>query len=55
LPVIVGGNRARTAVGGEGARLLSEVTRLKDVQVKEIDGNIMTSGYVEKRDVHRDS
>jgi diaminohydroxyphosphoribosylaminopyrimidine deaminase/5-amino-6-(5-phosphoribosylamino)uracil reductase len=55
LPVIVGGNRARTAVGGEGARLLSEVTRLTDVQVKEIDGNIMTSGYVGRRDVHRDS
>lgn len=54
-PIIVGGDKAITAVGGEGAERMADALRLERIKVDRFGDDIMVSGYVAKRgqDVHR--
>ena len=44
-PIIIGGEGARAAVGGEGACVISEATRLRDVEITERGGDVEITGY----------
>lgn len=44
-PIIIGGQEARTAVGGEGVDKVSDSFRLKRVNVKKVGDDLMVSGY----------
>lgn len=45
-PIIIGGNEAYTAVGGEGVSEMKESIGLKKVDIDEFDDDIMLTGYV---------
>ena len=44
-PIIVGGEEAKTAVGGSGVAKVSEALRLKDVKFERFEDGILISGY----------
>jgi diaminohydroxyphosphoribosylaminopyrimidine deaminase/5-amino-6-(5-phosphoribosylamino)uracil reductase len=46
-PIIVGGDEAKSAVGGTGARKIADALRLKRVKMLEFGDNILISGYVD--------
>jgi diaminohydroxyphosphoribosylaminopyrimidine deaminase/5-amino-6-(5-phosphoribosylamino)uracil reductase len=54
-PVIIGGEKAKTAVGGNGVEKLANSIRLKHVTVERCGEDIMVTGYVKEKDVHRDN
>lgn len=47
-PKIVGGENAKTPVGGAGINLMKDAIVLKNIEVQIIDDNIMIQGYVER-------
>ena len=47
-PVIVGGERAKTAVGRSGVNTMEEALHLKQVSTRSFGDDILVSGYVEK-------
>jgi diaminohydroxyphosphoribosylaminopyrimidine deaminase/5-amino-6-(5-phosphoribosylamino)uracil reductase len=47
-PVIMGGDRAKTAVGGNGADSVAEALRLSRVKTESFGDDILVSGYVKK-------
>ncbi len=47
-PLIIGGQNAPVAVEGQGAESLSKALRLKDLQVREYDGDFEITGYTEE-------
>lgn len=47
-PIIIGGDEARTAVGGNGVGNLVEALRLSRVNVESFGDNVLVSGYVSK-------
>ena len=47
-PIVIGGSRARTAIGGKGVNEIEEAFRLKNVEIHTFSNNVLMSGYVEK-------
>lgn len=45
-PIIIGGERGITAVGGEGIGTIAEAIKLQDVTFRRFGDNILTIGYV---------
>jgi diaminohydroxyphosphoribosylaminopyrimidine deaminase/5-amino-6-(5-phosphoribosylamino)uracil reductase len=45
-PVIIGGDEAKSAVGGNGARKIADAFRLKQVKMLEFGDDVLISGYV---------
>lgn len=55
-PVILGGDTAKTAVGGKGVDFLKNAFPMRNLRTKRIGGDVMIEGYVEtgeERHVHR--
>ncbi len=48
-PVIIGGERAKMAVGGQGVRKIADSLRLERVNVEKFGQDLMVSGYVPAR------
>ena len=48
-PIIIGGNEAKTAIGGKGVDKVVDSIKLKRVSVERLGEDIMVSGYVEER------
>ena len=48
-PIIIGGNEAKTAIGGKGVDKVVDSIKLKRVRVERLGEDIMVSGYVEER------
>ena len=48
-PVIIGGSEAKSAVGGNGARVVSEARKLDRVKVMAFDDDVLISGYLGNR------
>jgi diaminohydroxyphosphoribosylaminopyrimidine deaminase/5-amino-6-(5-phosphoribosylamino)uracil reductase len=46
-PIIVGGDEAKTAVGGSGVKKISDALHLKRVKMLEFGDDILVSGYVD--------
>lgn len=44
-PMIIGGKNAPTAIGGQGARKLSEAMRLESVQIEKLGADLEITGY----------
>jgi len=44
-PILIGGEKAVTAIGGEGISAMSEAIRLKNVTFRRFDDNLLTIGY----------
>ncbi|MBI2909671.1 MAG: bifunctional diaminohydroxyphosphoribosylaminopyrimidine deaminase/5-amino-6-(5-phosphoribosylamino)uracil reductase RibD [Chloroflexi bacterium] len=49
-PVIIGGEKARPAVGGQGVAELARALRLERVRVRRLGEDIMVSGYAESQE-----
>jgi diaminohydroxyphosphoribosylaminopyrimidine deaminase/5-amino-6-(5-phosphoribosylamino)uracil reductase len=47
-PIIVGGDEAKTAVGGDGVGSVAEALRLGRVKTESFGDNILVSGYVKR-------
>jgi diaminohydroxyphosphoribosylaminopyrimidine deaminase/5-amino-6-(5-phosphoribosylamino)uracil reductase len=47
-PIIIGGEEAKTAVGGQGIDKVIDSLRLKRIKVEKFDDDVMISGYVAK-------
>ena len=45
-PIIIGGDAAKSAVGGKGVNMVTEALRLSRVKMSEFGGDILISGYV---------
>ena len=45
-PLLIGGKGAPGAIGGEGFPVLEEAVKLKRIQVKRLDPDIMIQGYI---------
>jgi diaminohydroxyphosphoribosylaminopyrimidine deaminase/5-amino-6-(5-phosphoribosylamino)uracil reductase len=45
-PIIVGGDEAKSAVGGDGVKKVSDALRLKRVKMMEFGDDVLISGYV---------
>ena len=45
-PMIIGGDEAKSAVGGNGTRKIADALRLKRVKMLEFGDNVLISGYV---------
>ena len=45
-PIIIGGEKASTAVAGSGVEKISEAFRLQNVKVQNLEDNVLVSGYV---------
>jgi len=45
-PVIIGGEEARLAVGGEGAERIAQAIRLSRVRVERVGDDVMITGYI---------
>lgn len=45
-PIIIGGKRAKTAVGGEGVDKVADSLKLERVSVERLGKDVMVSGYV---------
>jgi diaminohydroxyphosphoribosylaminopyrimidine deaminase/5-amino-6-(5-phosphoribosylamino)uracil reductase len=50
-PKIIGGNDAKTPVGGEGKEFVKDAFFLKDIEVLRFDTDIMIEGYLRKDDI----
>lgn len=50
-PKIIGGEKSRSSVSGEGFSILDECIHLKDMAYKKIGNEIMAEGYILKEDV----
>jgi diaminohydroxyphosphoribosylaminopyrimidine deaminase/5-amino-6-(5-phosphoribosylamino)uracil reductase len=48
-PIIIGGNEAKTAVGGNGVSSVVEALCLDRVNIKNFGDNILVSGYMRSR------
>ncbi len=48
-PIVIGGETAKSAVGGKGASTIREVLRLTHVERKTFDDNSLVIGYPKKR------
>ena len=48
-PIVIGGEKAPSAIGGAGVKTLSDASRLQDLEVTRLGDDLMLSG-----DVHRD-
>ena len=48
-PKLIGGDEAKTPVGGEGKKFMRDAIILKNMQIHLIDEDIMIEGYLEKR------
>jgi len=48
-PVVIGGKKATTAVGGTGAALIVDALKLENVKSRFFNGDVMISGYVSKK------
>jgi diaminohydroxyphosphoribosylaminopyrimidine deaminase / 5-amino-6-(5-phosphoribosylamino)uracil reductase len=44
-PRLIGGSAAPAAIGGDGARLLSEAINLRDLSVEQLGGDLIVTGY----------
>jgi diaminohydroxyphosphoribosylaminopyrimidine deaminase/5-amino-6-(5-phosphoribosylamino)uracil reductase len=44
-PMIIGGDEAKSAVGGEGARKMSDALHLKRIKMMEFGDDVLISGY----------
>lgn len=44
-PILIGGEKAVTAIGGEGISTITEAIKLKDITFKRFDDNWLTIGY----------
>ena len=47
-PIIIGGSKAKTAVGGVGVDKVSDSFRLRRVQVERLGDDLMVNGYVKE-------
>jgi len=47
-PIIIGGNEAKTAVGGKGVSKVAESLKLKRIKVERFGQDLMVSGYVKE-------
>ncbi len=47
-PVVIGGEKAKTAVGGKGVDRVAEALEIKQVKVDRIGDNLMVCGYLNK-------
>ena len=47
-PIVIGGEEAKTAVGGRGFNKVADALRLERIKIDKIDDNVMISGYVRK-------
>ncbi len=47
-PIIIGGEEAKTAVGGRGIDKVADSLRLEQIKVERFDDDMMISGYVPK-------
>jgi len=45
-PIIIGGERAKSAVGGDGVNRISEALQLSRVKITEFGSDVLISGYV---------
>ena len=45
-PRLIGGNQARTAVGGEGARLVSQAVMFTGCESSQLEGDIYWRGWM---------
>ena len=52
-PLIIGGHDARAAIGGTGAQLVADATRLRDVEIKHHGEDVEITGYIKA--VNRES
>ena len=48
-PIIIGGNTAKTAVGGKGVGRMAEALRLERVKIETLDDDVLIIGYPSKR------
>ena len=48
-PIVIGGDKARTAVGGEGVEKITDSLKLERVYVEKFGEDVMVSGYVGAR------
>lgn len=48
-PKIIGGENAKTSVGGEGIRRLEDAIQIKDLKIQVIGKDIVLEGYVERK------
>lgn len=46
-PILIGGEKAISAIGGEGAQTISQALHLKNISYKRFDDNLLTVGYIE--------
>lgn len=53
-PLIIGGQNAPVAIEGQGAESLSKALRLKDLEIKEYDGDFEVTGYTEECEVYNE-
>lgn len=44
-PIVIGGRKAPTPVGGDGAERLADALKLRDVEVTTLNGDVMITGY----------
>lgn len=45
-PLIIGGDEAKSAVGGNGAKKMADALRLKQVKIMEFGDDVLISGYL---------
>lgn len=45
-PIVIGGDNAKSAVGGNGASVITEALRLRQAKVSEFGDDILISGYL---------
>jgi len=45
-PILIGGEKGVTAIGGEGARKITKAIKLKNIRYKQFGDNMLTYGYV---------
>jgi diaminohydroxyphosphoribosylaminopyrimidine deaminase/5-amino-6-(5-phosphoribosylamino)uracil reductase len=48
-PVIIGGEKARTAIGGKGADKVVNSLKLERVKTKRSDSDMMITGYIGRK------
>ncbi|MBC2580821.1 bifunctional diaminohydroxyphosphoribosylaminopyrimidine deaminase/5-amino-6-(5-phosphoribosylamino)uracil reductase RibD [Clostridium sp. DJ247] len=49
-PKIIGGNQAKTPVGGTGKETMSEAIEVKHIEIQRFEDDIMIEGYIKKED-----
>jgi diaminohydroxyphosphoribosylaminopyrimidine deaminase/5-amino-6-(5-phosphoribosylamino)uracil reductase len=47
-PVVIGGEGAKSPVGGQGVEKIADAMRLKRVTIEQLGDDLMVTGYVEK-------